>query len=240
MGTASSYSGLLTVNTAPYVTLTAPSTSSGEDFATTVLNMPWTMTSDGQVQAWYNISNHTFGPGYMQAQSNNGDPQMWFLNNDSAHAINTAKYHYLNYQLYIAKPAGGPVNGQDYMWNAGPRAIWTTGPGGPWQTTLAVLAWYNRWLHVGMDLSTAPLVPGSNVGWHGTQSVFRLDPHEGDNSGAVRRFPGSARYASPPTQRSRMAVLLQYPGCPARARGVSPSITAPPRAALPHRSVLRP
>jgi hypothetical protein len=203
MGTASSYSGPLIVNTAPYLTITGPSTSSGEDFATSVLNNPWTMTAEGQIQAWYGVSNHVYTTSYFQASGNN-DPQLWLLNNDRARPIDTSKYHYFNYNMFLAPPPGGPVNGQDYMWNGGPREIWANVAGGQWQSTQVALGWYNRWLRVGMDLATTPLEPGSNTGWHGLQSVFRFDPHEEDGvpgSGHIPAFfrLGQVRLTADPT-----------------------------------------
>ena len=177
MGAASAYSGALIVNNAPTLTLTSPGTTSGEDYATAVLNRPWTMTAEGQIQAWYNIFNHTYTNSYLQASGNN-DPQIWFLNNDTAHAIDTSKYHYFNYWMWLQPPSSGPVGGQEYMWNGGPRTVWSPGVPLNWQSTYVALGWYKRWLRVGLDLATAPLQPPSNIGWHGTASIFRFDPHE--------------------------------------------------------------
>jgi len=223
MGTASSYSGPLIVNNAPVLTLTAPSPSSGEDFASTHLAQPWTLTNISQLQAWFNIANISFGPSYMQASATNGDPQLWPLNMDTAHAVDTSKYHYFSYNIYIPRPAGAFANGQYSQWNGGPRAIWSQG-NQPlnWQQTKVVIGWYNRWLHVAQDLrNTQNLETGSTLGWVGTPAIFRFDPHESDNLGTNILPPffqaGQLRLTADPTVASGGATTITW--VPGKATG---------------------
>lgn len=176
MGGASSYSGPLIVNQAPVLDLIAPGPTSGEDYATTRLGTPWTGSRPSDLQYFVNIWSVAFTPSYMQA-SGNGDPQLWYLNNDRARAIDTNRYHYISYNLYLQRPAEN-VGGNYYQWNGGPRVIWSPGTPLNWQSTKVVIGWYDRWNRVAFDLRTAPLEPGSTLGWQGTQAIFRFDPHE--------------------------------------------------------------
>lgn len=203
MGTAASYSGALQVNAAPVLDLTAPGPSTGEDFAETHLGYAWAMTSLSQVQQYYNLANISFHPGYMQA-SGNDDPQLWFLNADYAHAIDTSKYHYFSYSLYVARP---PVSsgGQYPQWNAGERIIWTRDTSLHWQSTQVGIVWYDRWLYNAQDLRVAPREPTPyNEGWSGSEAIFRFDPHEEDGPVGSGIFPpyvrmGQMRLTADPT-----------------------------------------
>ena len=183
MGDASSYSGPLNINQAPVLQITAPSTSSGEDYATTVLGTPWSMSSLSQLQGYANITNLSVTPSYLQASATNNDPNLFLLNNDPAHPIDTNRYHYFNFHLYLERATPGVVNGQYDQWNGGTRVFWSQNADPHnFQITQVVIGWYNRWIAAGMDLRRVPLVPGSNVGWVGNQTYFRFDPHEEEDA----------------------------------------------------------
>lgn len=208
LGSASSYSSALVVNAAPVLNLTAPSPSSGEDFAQSHLASPWSMTSLTQLQAWFNLTNITFGPSYLQAGSNaisggHADPELWYLNNDNGHRIDTTRYHYLTYQMYIQAP-NHVDNGQYPQVNYGPRVIWSQ-PGVPLQQDQAYAHYYNRWEQVALDLRTVMLAPGYNsTGWTGQVSTFRIDPYEEDGPFGSNVLPqffqlGAVRLTADPT-----------------------------------------
>jgi hypothetical protein len=214
MGTASAYSGPLIVNNAPVLEVTAPGTASGEDYATAVLNLPWTMTYPSNLQTWYNVANHQFTNSFFTGNGN-GDPQLWYLNNDTAHAIDTNKYHYFNTWLYLAQPNAPPENGQYYQWNGGPRVIWSPGVPLNWQSTQLWLGWYNRWENVGLDLRTAPREPGGNVGWAGGVSIFRFDPHEEAGPAGSSIYPaflrvGMTRLTADPAALNAGATTIEW------------------------------
>ena len=211
MGSASAYSGALNVNAAPVLNITAPSTSSGEDYASVVLGKPWTMSTPTDLQRYFNLSNISYIPHYMQASSTD-DPQLWYLNLDTAHAIDTTKYHYFNYNMWLQGPPDA-ISGQYDQWNGGPRVIWSPGAPLNWQVTSVVIQWYNRWMHVGMDLRTVPLEPGSNVGWNGSVSIFRFDPHE--QASGTNRYPplfrlGQVRLTADPTVADGAATTISW------------------------------
>ncbi|MGI8587581.1 MAG: S-layer homology domain-containing protein [Chloroflexia bacterium] len=189
LSNATGSSGPMSVNQAPVLNINSPSPSSGEDYAAANLFHTWDLTSLSQLQTWYNVTGFIFGPGYMQASATTGDSQLWLLNGSTSATIDTSRYHYFSYNLFIARPPN-PLNGQYSFWNAGPRAIWspTTAPLN-WQSTKAFVAWYDRPLHVAMDLRNPQnLEPGSNVGWTGNPTIFRFDPHEGDDAGLPPYF----------------------------------------------------
>ncbi|MDQ2808266.1 MAG: S-layer homology domain-containing protein, partial [Chloroflexota bacterium] len=208
LGSASSYSGPLVVNAAPVLNLTAPSPSSGEDFAQSHLASPWTMTSLSQLQAWFNLTNVTYGPSYLQAGSNaisggHADPELWYLQNDNGHKIDTTRYHYLTYQMYVQAP-NHVADGQYPQVNYGPRVIWSQ-PGVIFQQDEAYSHYYNRWESVALDLRTVMLAPGYNTtGWTGQVSTFRIDPYEEDGAFGSNVLPqffqlGNVRLTADPT-----------------------------------------
>jgi hypothetical protein len=193
--------------------LKAPGPSSGEDFATTRLGRPWTGSSASDLQWYANLTNLAFTPSWMQA-SGNADPQLWYLNNDVNRPIDTGKYHYINYNLYLRQPDEAP-GGQYYQWNGGPRFIWSPGVPLNWQSTKVVVGWYNRWNNVSFDLRTAPLEPGSNIGWRGTQAIFRFDPHEEAGAFGSSLFPpffrvGQVRLTADPTVANGGSTLISW------------------------------
>ncbi len=218
MGGASSYSGPLVINQAPVFDLTAPSPSSGEDFASTVMGMPWSMASLSQFQTLLNLANVSLGPGYIQATGPNvngghSDPQLWFLHSDAAHQIDTNRYHYATYKLWVQAPPNS-VDGQYAQWNLGPRVIWT-GVNQPWQQTLAIKGWYNRWLTVATDLRTVPREPDSRIGWVNTVWTLRVDPNEEDGafgSGVIPPFfrLGEVRLTADPTAQVGSKTLISW------------------------------
>ncbi len=225
MGSASSYSGPLVINQAPVFDLTAPSPSSGEDWATAVLGDPWTMSSASEFERIMNVTNQSLGPGYFQGTGpdvggGHSDPELWFTLNDAAHQIDTSRYHYVSYKLYIQAPSQSQ-NGQYAQWNLGPRVLWSQ-PNQPLEQTKSYTAWYNRWLQVYDDLRTAPREPGPGYGWTGSAWSFRFDPHEEDGtfgSGVIPPFfrLGEFRLTADPT--AQVAGTTQISWAPYKQNG---------------------
>lgn len=181
MNGARSSSGPLIVNAAPIAHLDSPGTSSGEDYAQAVLNMPWDGSNASQFQDVRNVANLSYQPDYLQASATNNDPQVSWLFRDSGHAIDTSRYRYMNMRLWIQAPSGNPSS----PWNAGPRMTWARNNNMNWQQTDAIIAYYNQWMPVALDLPAMGLAEGSE-GWSGTQSTFRFDIHEEDDqSGSI-------------------------------------------------------
>ncbi len=190
-GGATGSSGTLIVNNAPVLDITAPSPSSGEDYANTQLGSSWNLTTltdiHQQVQSIAGIFNIILAPGFLQA-SGNADPAMEFLANDGVHSIDTHRYHYFNYNQYLNAPnPDASPNGQFSQWNAGPRVIWAQAPppgqGYNWSATQTQIQWYNRWQKVSLDLNSYPTDPGYHgPSWASTNraAVLRFDPHEND------------------------------------------------------------
>jgi hypothetical protein len=58
-----------------------------------------------------------------------------------------------------------------------------------WQQTDAIIAYYNQWMPVALDLPAMGLVTGTE-GWSGTESSLRFDVHEEDDvNGGVSALP---------------------------------------------------
>ncbi len=186
-------SGPLTINNAPVLNITAPSPSSGEDYATTNLGYSWNLTTltslQPSIQNVMGLFSYSFQPGFLLATAG-GDPQLNFLYNDGVHSIDTHRYHYFNYNLYLGAPNPDQApDGQYSQWNAGPRLLWAPSPAVPsqYQATETQIQWYNRWQQVALDLNSYPTDPSySGPSWAaaGRVSVFRFDPQENDRNGA--------------------------------------------------------
>jgi hypothetical protein len=130
--------GPLTVEAAPGVIIDAPSTTSGEDYGTSVLGDPWDMSNPGDV-----ITPDPATTGYADTQINekfeNGvfsatavrldgqphsDAQVW-LNIDKNRPVDAGKYRYFTVRY---KPSSVPGQEIQYMiqqgWGA--RVVWWT------------------------------------------------------------------------------------------------------------------
>lgn len=190
--TVSSSSGPLTVNTAPLLRITAPSTLSGEDFAAARLGTVWNGSNTNQFQLTQNTTPILYGTDYLQSTSipqpgsTVQDPALFWLypyNGGNPNiAIDTNRYRYMNIKLWLQAPTENPTS----PWNAGPRMTWATDGQAQYVQTQAFLGFYNRWIPAAMDLRAIPKVPNSNpagnYGWNGAIRVFRFDPHEEDDS----------------------------------------------------------
>lgn len=182
MNGATSSSGPLTVSAAPIARIDSPSPNSGEDFAQAVLGRGWDGSNSSQFQETRNVNNISYQPEYMQGSATNNDPQVSWLMRAEGTPIDTSRYRYMSMRLWIQAPAARP----NAPWNAGPRMTWARDSGMNWQQTDGIVARYNQWMPVAMDLSTIGLVLGTQ-GWSGTETSLRFDVHEEDdfNGGAA-------------------------------------------------------
>ena len=177
MNGARSSSGPLYVNTAPIARLDSPSPNSGEDYAQAVLGTSWEGGNSSQFQDVRNVGNISYQPDYLQGSAQNNDPQVSWLFRDGTHAIDTSRYRYMSMRLWIQAPSERPTS----PWNAGPRMTWARNNSMNWQQTDAVIAYYNQWMPLALDLSDIGLVTGTE-GWTGTESNLRFDVHEEDDA----------------------------------------------------------
>jgi hypothetical protein len=188
----------LTINNAPVLNITAPSPSSGEDYATTNLGYSWNLTTMTSLQPVIQLAgglfSYSFQPGFLLATAG-GDPNLNFLYNDGVHSIDTHRYHYFSYNLYLGAPNPDQAPGGQYsQWNAGPRLLWALDPRVPssYKATETQIQWYNRWQQVALDLNTYPTDPNySGPSWAaaGHVSVFRFDPQEEDRAAGSQIYP---------------------------------------------------
>jgi hypothetical protein len=99
------------INTPPLVTVTTPSRTSGQDYATTVLQNAWDMSSASDVvtigseNITPNPPDFASQPGKLTATNTNSDPNITLLhtfnNGGGAKAIDTSKYRYFTYCMEI-------------------------------------------------------------------------------------------------------------------------------------------
>lgn len=96
-------------NTRPRLTITAPSYTSGEDFATTIVGNAWDMNDSADISSWENLSvAPTYANGIMTATSISaqrscglpwGEPKLML--NMNGKSINTQYYRYLTIKVKV-------------------------------------------------------------------------------------------------------------------------------------------
>jgi len=176
----------LTVNTAPQIQLTAPSRTSGPDFATQVLGNPWDFSDPADVQK-VEFSSFQVANGILSGISTQsaGGPDVEL--SGGGRRIDTSKYHYLTfkYHMDLTDPSQNNQDRARAGWAA--RVLWW-GPGGP-----SVDQCTSDWVPVepyefiySYDLATAPVETTNGAcgpqgkPWAQATNVtqFRFDPHE--------------------------------------------------------------
>ena len=167
-GTPICSGGTLKIHKAPLLTeFLSPSTFSGQDFATTVLNDAWGMSEPTDVKLTLGVVDLQFNNGIADIWTNIDDPQLYLLYNDNT--INASLYKYVTFSFFVEGDnpfAAGGV--QRLLW-------WYTGPAIDAMTTEDMIL-YEGWQRYSFDLSTGPMEPGSS--WGGFPKVFRFDPIE--------------------------------------------------------------
>jgi len=97
----SGYSAKITINAKSTVEFKNPSMTSGEDYATAVLNNPWDMNDSSDIPAEYNLVDSTFSSGVYTATTDTRDPYL-FLNVDAYQKpIDTSKYRYVSFTIDV-------------------------------------------------------------------------------------------------------------------------------------------
>lgn len=183
-----STTGPIRVNAAPVLQLIAPGPQSGEDFAAARLGEIWDGSNPNQLDLYENLTGPpSYNGEYLQATSRtlpgttHEDPSIYWMYPFSGRdrgAIDPVRYRYFTVNLWLQAPTQRPNS----PWNAGPRLTWSRADGGPYVQTEGVLAPYNRWIPMAVDLATVPKVGGGDYGWSGNIRIFRLDPHEEDDT----------------------------------------------------------
>lgn len=183
-----STTGPITVGHAPVVQLIAPGPLTGEDFAQARLGETWDGNNPNQFDLYQNLqAPPSYNGDFLQATSRTlpgttvEDPSLYWMYPYAGRnrgSIDASRYRYFTVHLWLQAPTQRPNS----KWNAGPRMTWSNGSGDFVQTE-GVLAPYNRWIPMALDLATVLKTPGSpSYGWSGNINIFRFDPHEEDDT----------------------------------------------------------
>ena len=188
----SDVSGAFRINATPMIAVNAPDFHGDQtkNFATTVVGNAWgpINATDFAVNPtatnWKNVS-YTTPTGSFYGRPTNGDPQ-WYMNLGN-HAIDTSLYRSLCFTLKdFGQRSVGLGSVARFFWGQktdGKLTISQDIPlssGGPNEYCVP-------------DIAAAPIEPTSLAGpWTGTQTLFRLDPHEFPVSSACTNTPTAA------------------------------------------------
>lgn len=183
-GTGAYSSGPLRIQPAPIASITAPSRSSGPDYATQELGNPWDMSSSADIGMTQHLSGISFSGGQMHATSVGDDPYI-ILPSAGPQTIETDYYKYLTWRLYIEGDwanSGDKILGDTDRW--GVIRLLVDPSEADLNTFNDVIPW-EGWHTYQMDLSrgngTYYLdngIPGPGPGWNGLRSELRWDPLE--------------------------------------------------------------
>lgn len=175
-GSGSCSPGPLTINQAPLLKILAPSMTSGEDYAATVLGDPWDMSNPEDIADMSQIADFNFTDGILHATTTGehnpwGDAKLLLRVSESV-PIDTSRYKYLTWRMWHE---GEQDIGNGWV----ARYLWAqTALGSDHSTSDDFVIW-EGWNSYKIDLSKALLEPGSpNLGWTGIVRQFRFDPTE--------------------------------------------------------------
>jgi hypothetical protein len=156
-------------NTPPQLKITAPSYTSGPDFATVELGNPWDMSDASDVSAFTQVTGVSFANGVLTGTNTGGDPQITL--NLRSKRIDTKRYKYLTYRMQLSGTLDTDLGSvARLLW-------WSTVP----EQATTTRAWvvYEGSRTVSLDLSKIKLEPNAFAPWgNSNPSVFRFDPHE--------------------------------------------------------------
>ncbi len=173
-----------TLNNPTRLQFTAPSYTSGQDYATATRGSAWDMNSTADVYTTpppfdpsIDLTNFSFVGGIANFQNTSSQSKLYFHGPENV-PIDSSQYRYLTYRFWIEgtwdlSSVGGWVG----------RAIWF-GPGGYGTDDAVTQDWYFRedWNTYTIDLVTAPLEPEhvNHSTWTSVQPrILRLTPNEG-------------------------------------------------------------
>ena len=166
--------GPFVVNGPPQGKITAPSYTSGEEWATSVRGDAWDMSNKRDVAGTVNLSSAVFQGGSFVGV-NLPDPTFPWIGAAFRVAvptdIDTTKYRYLTYRMWMA--------GEGRLDGTGGVARWVFFTENDlWSTTDPVRV-YKGWRTVSMDMPTTGLVKAKAGVWGDAPVMkLRLDPHE--------------------------------------------------------------
>jgi hypothetical protein len=177
--------GPLTIVPAPILRFSAPSMTSGDDYATVELGDPWDMSNEGDIIGLDWTRHHIAAPcpcfatGELYGTTSGNDP-FFYLNVDPNRPIDTSKYKYLTYRWYVEgewshsterlEDANGWVTRFVYFPN------WL--PSLSEANTLNDIIIWEGWNTYTLDLSKGYLDdedPGPGPGWTDTKAALRFD-----------------------------------------------------------------
>jgi hypothetical protein len=177
--TAAYSAGPLTIKPMPVLDITAPSRTSGDDYATVEIGNSWDMSDSADVAFQSHLASVSFD-GIMHATTSGGDPYL-HLSSAGRDTIETDYYKYLTWRFYVEgdwadswKRLGGDP---DDRWGVSRVYADATGP---WSTYSDVIPW-EGWHVYQMDLSRSggkyylDDTTSSDPGWNGPASTIRLD-----------------------------------------------------------------
>jgi hypothetical protein len=178
-------SGPVTVKEAPRVDITAPSRTSGADYATSVLGDPWDMCNSSDISRTNEIeslrfanciASYTDDLATHQTTPLTGDPQLTLRTgafyDDKRTPIDTLRYRYVTYRYKENRT-------QDTMRGSVNRFVfWPNVPQD--NTTLHAVVTNEGWETYSVDLANAPVEPTTPRTWTqtGYAPYFRFDPNE--------------------------------------------------------------
>jgi len=189
----SAYSGCVNVTHPPSLEFSAPTFTSGDDYATVELGNPWDMADASDIYEPLYISNISFQNGVLIASADAPIPpatesdSQFYLNtklNGEWKPIDATKYHYLTFRIMVDRT--GYTNINDWVargWLS--RAVWFN-EGIPIDGSEAQgIPLYENWHSYTVDLADRSLLTTENpypaqVGWTELGAVrrFRFDPLE--------------------------------------------------------------
>ncbi|MCL5074243.1 MAG: hypothetical protein M1136_01125 [Chloroflexi bacterium] len=175
--------GPLAVNKAPVLRFTAPSMTSGEDYATAHFGKPWDMNSLCDIAATHDLASYSLNEGilnltstgtvYEEGNLKTGDPQVTLRTSAFPGAptipIDTDKYYYVTYRFK-------EDHAQDTDLGSINRLVWWNRGASLDMTEAEAVVTDEGWHTYSYDLKKALIASGP--GWTGTQTVFRFDPNE--------------------------------------------------------------
>jgi hypothetical protein len=189
----SGYSARVTVTHPPSLEFTAPTFTTGDDYATVELGNPWDMTDSSDIYEPLYLSNVSFANGMMIATANAPTPPatesdaQFYLNtrlSGNFKAIDSTKYRYLTYRMMVDPT--GYVNINDWIARGWlPRVIWLNEGISIDGSEAQGIPMLESWHSYSIDLADRSLLTTENpypaqLGWRELGSVkrMRFDPLE--------------------------------------------------------------
>ena len=182
----SGYSARLDIRAPPMVTIQAPSFTSGEDYATTVVGNAWDMNSSADIASFYDVAFPGFSNGQLTGLAGKTDPQMNLNMKVSGvlKPIDPKKYRYLSFRMNA--DMAGTLNFGDriatgwvarfFWWNA------AVGTDGSVSKDIPILEGWHRYIIDMWDTSFVESVYTGlpQRGWKSLSQVngLRFDPLE--------------------------------------------------------------